>query len=439
MDVRLKPKPNADKRTGGRVLTPADLENQNRFFKGSGGVSEENRQLGFRPAFYNMDTGTILPSRFANGREAPMHLLAGLPDELILSRDDKGNPCSVKPGIIAGFVRNDQFFTREQAALATRQMKERSMLLSDPDQHEQLLDIWDEFMTDHPLPSDLVRPVVAESWRRCKEFGLDPDRSDAPASNEQELAYRQVCNTELLDAAKPILRHAREALFRADSIMVLSDATGLILAAEADKEVYYAAGRVNLIEGGLWGELAVGTNAIGTAIAAAQPVQLYGAEHFCTGIKRWTCSADVIRDPHDGQILGSVDLSGLTDTYQHEALEFVITAARLIEASLTESYFAQRQAVLSGSAESFTDWRAEGLLAFDGRGRLVRANSQAQKLLAETGSELLLTPQTRISALDLALNPNLDNLPEWLAPHQLHAIRNQRYRLGTLVVLARPH
>ncbi|SEF97091.1 sigma-54-dependent Fis family transcriptional regulator [Marinobacterium lutimaris] len=438
--MNTKPRQSGKNRSkGGRILTLTDLEDQNRIFRGSGGVSEENRILGFRPAFYDMESGVVLPSRFADGREAPMHLLDGLPEELIASRDDNGRPCAARAGIVAGFSRNQQFYTRDQAASATRQMKERSLLLSNPEQHEQLLDIWVAFMADHQLPPNLVRPVVAQSWIRCKDSGLDPTRSDAPASDQDELAYRQASNTELLDAAQPILRHARDALFRADSIMVLSDAQGLILEAEADKAVYSAAGRVNLIEGGQWGEFAVGTNAIGTAIAAEEPVQLYGAEHFCAGIKRWTCSADVIRDPHDGQILGAVDLSGLTDTYQHEALEFVITAARLIEGNLAERYFAQREDVIRCCKAAFSDWRSEGLLAFDRRGRLVRANQQSQKLLAAIDSSLPMTPQTRLAPLDLAINPNLNNLPEWLSPHQLQTIRDGKRIIGTLVILCQPH
>ncbi|TCK08955.1 sigma-54-dependent Fis family transcriptional regulator [Marinobacterium mangrovicola] len=438
--MNAKPRqPGKSRRKGGRILTLTDLENQNRLFRGRGGVSEENRALGFRPAFYDMDSGIILPSRFANGREAPMHLLEGLPEDLIESRDDKGRPCAARAGIIAGFSRNGQFYTRDQAASATQQMKERSLLLSDPEQHEQLLDIWDAFMADHQLPLNLVRPVVAQSWIRCKDSGLDPSRADAPGSDEDELAYRQASNTELLDAAKPILKHARDALFRADSIMVLSDAQGLILEAEADKDVYSAAGRVNLIEGGQWSEYAVGTNAIGTAIAAQEPVQLYGAEHFCSGIKRWTCSADVIRDPHDGQILGAVDLSGLTDTYQHEALEFVITAARLVEANLAEHYFSQREDVIRCSKAAFSDWSKEGLLAFDRRGRLIRANQVSQKLMAAMDTPLAITPQTRVAALDLAINPALNHLPEWLLPHQLLDIRDGTRIIGTLVVLTQPH
>lgn len=38
--------------------------------------------------------------------------------------------------------------------------------------------------------------------------------------------------------------------------------------------VQYGAGNINLIEGGVWSEKVAGTNAIGTALAAAEPVQL---------------------------------------------------------------------------------------------------------------------------------------------------------------------
>ena len=41
-------------------------------FAGTGGVSEENAGLGFRPAFCDADTDRIYASRFADGRLAPV-------------------------------------------------------------------------------------------------------------------------------------------------------------------------------------------------------------------------------------------------------------------------------------------------------------------------------------------------------------------------------
>jgi transcriptional regulator of acetoin/glycerol metabolism len=59
-----------------------------------------------------------------------------------------------------------------------------------------------------------------------------------------------------------------------------------------------------------WDELSSGTNAIGTALSLKAPVQVHAAEHFCAGIKPWSCSAVVLRDPASGEMLGVLDVSG---------------------------------------------------------------------------------------------------------------------------------
>jgi hypothetical protein len=97
-------------------LTPRRLRQQNRAFQGTRGVSQGNRSQGFAPAFLDPDTGTIHLARYADGRPAPIHLLAGLPPELVVSRDAAGACTGAKPALIAGFVRTGQFYTREQAA-----------------------------------------------------------------------------------------------------------------------------------------------------------------------------------------------------------------------------------------------------------------------------------------------------------------------------------
>ncbi|GGB93299.1 hypothetical protein GCM10011352_19200 [Marinobacterium zhoushanense] len=421
-------------------LTLSELREQNRLFSGSGGVSEENRALGFRPAFYDFETGEIHLSRFANGKEAPMHLLDGLPDQLVAARQKSGRVTEVKPGVITGFVLHGQFYTREQAARATQQMLNRADLLSHPEQHNQLLDIWEQFVVAQSYPPNLMRPVVEESWRRCQEANVDPLIHHAPLSDQGQFERRQIENRELLDAAQPVLKRAGELLYKSDSLLLLADRDGLVLHTEADAEVLNSAAKVNLIAGGLWGEGTVGTNSIGTALQAREPVQLYGAEHFCYGIKHWTCSADVVRDPHDGSVIGAVDLSGLTDTYQHDALEFAITVARMIESNLVKGYFQVRQAVLDATRSMFNQWQSEGLLAFDRRGRLVKANRMAFQHVRDMDPGFQLTPQTRIDALDMdAPAQSRDSLPSWLSSNIHYPIQVRGETIGTLVVLAAAH
>jgi len=97
-------------------LSQATLERENRCFRGTGGRSEENRELGFLPAFLDADTQQIYASRFPDGRPAPFHLLEGLPDEIVLTRHPCGRVATIKASVLSGFVREGHFFTREEAA-----------------------------------------------------------------------------------------------------------------------------------------------------------------------------------------------------------------------------------------------------------------------------------------------------------------------------------
>jgi len=101
------------------LTTNETLRKENLAFIGTGGVSAENRSSGFLPAFYDRETGRAELSRFADGRPAPMHLLEGMPAEWVARRDAAGGIIALKVSVIAGFVRNACFYTREQAARAT--------------------------------------------------------------------------------------------------------------------------------------------------------------------------------------------------------------------------------------------------------------------------------------------------------------------------------
>jgi hypothetical protein len=98
-------------------LTVLRVENACR--QGTGGRSQENAHVGFLPAFRDRDTGIIYRSRFGDGREAPFHLLDGLPDQLVVKRSRQGRVVAVKSSVISGFLRANLFYTREQAMAAT--------------------------------------------------------------------------------------------------------------------------------------------------------------------------------------------------------------------------------------------------------------------------------------------------------------------------------
>jgi hypothetical protein len=92
------------------------LRQENIAYEGSGGVSAGNRSLGFRPAFRNLETGHVYPSCFADGRPAPIHMIDGLPDELVVTRSPAGKVTAVSDSLQSGFLLDGCFYDRQEAA-----------------------------------------------------------------------------------------------------------------------------------------------------------------------------------------------------------------------------------------------------------------------------------------------------------------------------------
>ena len=98
-----------------QIMTSSTLKTQNWLFAGTSGVSQRNRGLGFVPGFLDQETGSVYVSCNADGSPAPIHRMDGLPDEVVVARTPGGRVTAVKGSLIAGFIRNGHFYTREQA------------------------------------------------------------------------------------------------------------------------------------------------------------------------------------------------------------------------------------------------------------------------------------------------------------------------------------
>jgi hypothetical protein len=97
-------------------MTGKQLRRENRRFRGTAGVSERNRSRGFVPAFCDMESGRTEQCRFTNGAPAPLHLLQGVPPEWIAKKSPLGTVLAIKATVVAGFLREGRFYTRDEAA-----------------------------------------------------------------------------------------------------------------------------------------------------------------------------------------------------------------------------------------------------------------------------------------------------------------------------------
>jgi GAF domain len=179
----------------------------------------------------------------------------------------------------------------------------------------------------------LLRPVVAESWRRCEQASLDPVER-APILLERDEARRTFarhCLSSLLHIVESVLLGVADY---AHQVVLIADADGLILWSGGHAETLEAAEKAHLMPGALWSERAAGTNALGTALVLDHPVQIFSAEHFKESLHGWSSAAAPVHDPETGAILGVLDLCGPYKAAHPHGFSLVAAAARMLEAQL---------------------------------------------------------------------------------------------------------
>jgi hypothetical protein len=203
-----------------------------------------------------------------------------------------------------------------------------------------------------------VRAVVARSWARSQDAGVDP---------ESHLARIVMDDREIEDRWShhplyPVLPMLRDLLSGATSesshMLVISDARGVLMWIEGHHRVIEATQNMHFVCGADWSESGAGTNALGTAIAVDHPVQIFSAEHFNRVVHPWQCSGAPIHDPQTGEILGVVDLTGHLRSAHPHTLALVTAAAGMAEAYLSHDLQRREEALRAAYLERIAGAKA---------------------------------------------------------------------------------
>ncbi len=231
------------------------------------------------------------------------------------------------------------------------------------------------------VAQQLHQQTIQHSHERSQAFGLQPAQApDLHRLSETALQEVQHRNARLCTQALPVMEMLYEQLAHAQSMVVLSDASGTVLHALGDPSFLARAQRVALSPGARWAEADKGTNAIGTALMTEAPTLVHGAEHYLRSMHFLTCSAAPIFD-HKGALLGVLDVSGDRRSYHPHTLALASLAARLIESQWFADRFRQSpQLQMHGQAEGLGTLQ-EGVLALAEDGHVLGINRRGLDLL----------------------------------------------------------
>ncbi len=233
-------------------------------------------------------------------------------------------------------------------------------------------------------PEPWIAPHISRSWRRSRP--VDPRGGDCEPLALALLRERREQAMRLLDCAQPELDGLAEHATGNGCVVVLSDASGLILDEIGSPDFLPKAERLALRPGAGWSEHQRGTNAIGTALAEREALMVLGGEHYLARNGTLGCAAAPVFTGR-GEVAGALDISGETVRVNSHALGLVRMAAQqvghrmmLSEASGHLLRFHPRPSLI-GTAR-------EGLMVI-ADGRIVAANHVALELFGRSWQELL--------------------------------------------------
>ena len=240
-------------------------------------------------------------------------------------------------------------------------------------------------------------PSIARSWLRCLEdYHLDPALAMAPTVLEhgRVLESRERLQ-QVLQIAGNEMSSLHQQLSGAGHAVLLTDARGVILncvTAPAERKIFERAG---LWLGADWSEACEGTNGIGTCLVERQALTIHQDEHFRGRHTGLTCSASPVFDPH-GELLAVLDVSSarhdVSRQSQFHTMALVNLSAKMIESCYFLRCFDNQWLLRFHLQAESVGLFSEGLLAFDGEGRISAVNQSALNLLGHIRGGLLGKP-----------------------------------------------
>ncbi|MEX3774057.1 sigma-54-dependent Fis family transcriptional regulator [Pseudomonas sp. MYb118] len=240
-------------------------------------------------------------------------------------------------------------------------------------------------------------PSIARSWLRCLEdYHLDPALTVAPTVLEHgRLLESRERLQHVLQIAGNEMSSLHQQLSGAGHAVLLTDARGVILncvTAPTERRIFERAG---LWLGADWSEACEGTNGIGTCLVERQALTIHQDEHFRGRHTGLTCSASPVFDPH-GELLAVLDVSSarhdVSRQSQFHTMALVNLSAKMIESCYFLRYFDNQWLLRFHLQAESVGLFSEGLLAFDGEGRVCAVNQSALNLLGQVRGSMLGQP-----------------------------------------------
>ena len=226
--------------------------------------------------------------------------------------------------------------------------------------------------------------AIENAHRRSAAHGLgESAESSFIPLGQSDLSRRIEQNRLMHTHALPVMENLYQQIADNHNMVILADASGLILHSLGDQDFVEKADRVALKPGMLWSEKNQGTNAIGTALFDRLPTQVHGSEHYLRANRFLSCCAAPIFD-HNANVIGVLDVSGDQSRVDRHTMALVKMSVQMIENQVFAAAFPDADMLHFSSRPEFIGTLMHGVIAFTPGGRILAANRCALGQLGMT-------------------------------------------------------
>lgn len=232
------------------------------------------------------------------------------------------------------------------------------------------------------VPVGGLSSVVADSWQRCRELGLDPRAK--PMGNVipfSDVSRRRERSERLRQLALAEMQMLYSQIAGSNFMIALGDADGVVLDTISDRHFADSEAGRSIIPGSTWQESERGTNALGLAATAHKPVAIYGREHYFACHGHLSCMAAPILNSR-GETLGVLDASCSHEARQEHTHALVRMAAAQIENGLIYQECSDSFILAFHPRIEYLDTMSAGLLSVDTSGQIISINRPGKALLS---------------------------------------------------------
>src|SRR5512145_1215604 len=194
---------------------------------------------------------------------------------------------------------------------------------------------WQKFVAGRTdVDTAIIPQDVLNSWRHCREFGLNPlKKPSPPILSTPELQALLDDNKFLINAGMPFINNFKKFSNVHRMLVCLFSRQGYILEIRVDDKYEKLAQSTRLVPGAFWSEDVVGSNSFASVVSLNKPIQYFGPQHYNRAYHGETSSSAPIFNPQGDFIGGIALISNYFGTNPH-TLVLAVSMAQAIENSM---------------------------------------------------------------------------------------------------------